>query len=451
MTSRLRQAAIHSAVRPSRLVRDQDVRLARAADRRADRGDRGCKAGHLRRLQGRDRCGRSQRRRPEFSSTSSSAPPSCEMPRRTAFTTACPAEKSGQEEFDFQYGEDFAAHIEAFHPTFCKVLVRYNPEGEKALNERQAARLKRLSDYLKSKGRSRFMFELLVPPEKAQLDRLKGDKKAYDLELRPRLMVEAIEELQDAKRGTGHVEDRGARPSRRLREDCRSRQARGPGQGQLHHSGPRRGRQEGARVVGDRVVSVPGFIGFAVGRTTSGSRWSDWRAGKLTREAGGGRDCAGRYREFVGIFERGTTARDAMNMRSVKLAPSILAADFGQLGDQVAGSGKGGGRPHPRRRHGRPFRAQHFHGSADRAVAAKGHDAAVGDAPDDHRSGLVPRGVRRGGVGFLSGSLGGQQQPAPHRAAHQSLGQARRSRYQPGDARVRAGGDSCRRLTRYWS
>jgi 5-dehydro-2-deoxygluconokinase len=40
------------------------------------------------------------------------------------YITACPAEKSGQEEFDFEYGEDFAQHIETFHPTFCKVLVR---------------------------------------------------------------------------------------------------------------------------------------------------------------------------------------------------------------------------------------------------------------------------------------------------------------------------------------
>jgi len=45
------------------------------------------------------------------------------------YSTACPAEKSGQDEFDFEYGEDFAKHIEAFHPSFCKVLVRYNPEG----------------------------------------------------------------------------------------------------------------------------------------------------------------------------------------------------------------------------------------------------------------------------------------------------------------------------------
>src|SRR6266404_2947728 len=68
------------------------------------------------------------------------------------YTIACPAEKSGQEEFDFQYGEDFAKHIEAFHPTFCKVLVRYNPEGDQEMNQQQAARLKRLSDYLLSEG-----------------------------------------------------------------------------------------------------------------------------------------------------------------------------------------------------------------------------------------------------------------------------------------------------------
>src|SRR5437588_8450662 len=102
---------------------------------------------------------------------------------KNGYSTSCPAEKSGQDEFDFEYGEDFAKHIEKFNPSFCKVLVRYNPEGEKALNQRQAQRLKRLSDYLHSKGKSMFMFELLVPAEKAQLDRVKGDKKAYDLQI----------------------------------------------------------------------------------------------------------------------------------------------------------------------------------------------------------------------------------------------------------------------------
>src|SRR5439155_27354116 len=69
---------------------------------------------------------------------------------------------------------------------------------EKALNQRQTSRLKRLSDYLHGKSRSLYMFELLVPAEKAQLDRVKGDKKAYDREVRPGLMVQAIQQLQDA-------------------------------------------------------------------------------------------------------------------------------------------------------------------------------------------------------------------------------------------------------------
>src|SRR5438128_11630432 len=93
-----------------------------------------------------------------------------QVPERAAahgHLTSCPAEKSGQEEFDFEYGEDFATHIGAFQPTFCKVLVRYNPEGDPALNRRQAARLHQLSAYLHGKSQSRFMFELLVPAEKA--------------------------------------------------------------------------------------------------------------------------------------------------------------------------------------------------------------------------------------------------------------------------------------------
>ena len=30
---------------------------------------------------------------------------------------AMPVEKSGQDEFDFEYGDDFGAHIEKFDPT----------------------------------------------------------------------------------------------------------------------------------------------------------------------------------------------------------------------------------------------------------------------------------------------------------------------------------------------
>ena len=116
---------------------------------------------------------------------------------KSGYTFCLPTEKSGQHEFDFEYGEEFAHKIEEFDPTFTKVLVRQNPAGDAALNRRQTARLKRLSDYLREKQRL-FMFELLVPAEPKQLEQFHGDKHAYDVELRPKLMIQAIHELQDA-------------------------------------------------------------------------------------------------------------------------------------------------------------------------------------------------------------------------------------------------------------
>ncbi len=110
---------------------------------------------------------------------------------------AMPVEKSGQEEFDFEYGSEFGAHIQAFNPAFSKVLVRYNPEGDGATNARQSGRLKELSDWLHHNER-RFLFELLVPAEPRQLESVGGDGGRYDREVRPSLMRVAIAELQEA-------------------------------------------------------------------------------------------------------------------------------------------------------------------------------------------------------------------------------------------------------------
>jgi 5-dehydro-2-deoxygluconokinase len=216
--------------------------------------------------------------------------------------TACPAEKSGQDEFDFEYGEDFARHIEAFDPTFCKVLVRYNPQGDRALNRTQAARLKRLSDFLAARNRSRLMFELLVPPEKAQLDKVKGDRKAYDLELRPGLMVEAIHELQDA----GVEPDLWKIEGLDRPEDCRKIVAAARAGGRDRVGCIVLGRGEDERKVREWLgiaAEVPGFIGFAVGRTVFWDALVAWRASAATREQAVAR-IAARYREFVDIFDR---------------------------------------------------------------------------------------------------------------------------------------------------
>ncbi|MGC2203984.1 MAG: hypothetical protein WA633_28045 [Stellaceae bacterium] len=72
--------------------------------------------------------------------------------RRNGLITCAPAEKSGQEEFQFEYGDRYADHIAEFKPTFVKVLGRYNPESDEALNRRQATWLRELADYTHKSG-----------------------------------------------------------------------------------------------------------------------------------------------------------------------------------------------------------------------------------------------------------------------------------------------------------
>ena len=117
--------------------------------------------------------------------------------RERGMPFAMPVEKSGQDEFDFEFGERFGDHIREFSPTFAKVLVRYNPGGDREMNARQAERLARLSRWLRDDDR-KFLFELLVPAEPAQLTEVGGDADRYDREVRPGLMIEAIGELHAA-------------------------------------------------------------------------------------------------------------------------------------------------------------------------------------------------------------------------------------------------------------
>jgi len=221
--------------------------------------------------------------------------------RRQELLTACPVEKSGQDEFQFEYGSDYARHVEQFAPTFCKVLVRYNPGGDKAMNRRQAARLGQLSDYLHGSGRL-FMFELLVPPTAAQLQRFGNDKSAYDEQLRPMLVVQAIHELQDS----GVEADVWKIEGLEQREDCESVVAAARRAGRDNVGCIVLGRHEDEQTVRRWLLiaaGVPGFIGFAVGRTTFWDPLADYRAKRIARDTAVARIAAS-YREWVDLFEK---------------------------------------------------------------------------------------------------------------------------------------------------
>ncbi|REK12563.1 MAG: DUF2090 domain-containing protein [Planctomycetota bacterium] len=223
--------------------------------------------------------------------------------RQQGYIVAMPTEKSGQHEFDFEYGDQFGAHVDEFDPTFTKVLVRYNPASDKELNARQLERLKRLSDYLHERGRL-YMFEMLVPAEPDQLEAC-GGQKQYDDQVRPGLMVQAIREIQDA----GVEPDVWKIEGLDRREDCVNIVEAARRGGREHVGCIVLGRGESEQKVVEwlqTAADVPGFIGFAVGRSTFLQTIVDFRAGKLDKEASA-RQIAERFLNWIEIFE---TARD---------------------------------------------------------------------------------------------------------------------------------------------
>ncbi len=205
-----------------------------------------------------------------------------ERARKHNFTTCICVEKSGQDEFDFEYGKDYPAHISKFAPTFVKVLVRYNTEADKTINMRQAARLAELSTFLEKEG-IKYMFELLVPATPEQLERCQGNKATFDVEIRPKLMVAAIQELQKAK-----VEpDVWKLEGLDRKEDCVRvcEAARADGRDKVGVIVLGRGENE--QKVRDWLkvgANVKGVCGFAVGRTVFWEPLKGFKENRLTRE-----------------------------------------------------------------------------------------------------------------------------------------------------------------------
>jgi myo-inositol catabolism protein IolC len=225
------------------------------------------------------------------------------MASQAGAVLAMPVERSGQDEFDFEYGEDFGAHIVGFDPAFAKVLVRYNPDGDADVNARQAERLKRLGDWLHERDR-KFLFELLVPATPAQLEGVGGDAERYDLEVRPDLMVTTIAQMQDAGVEADIWKIEGIDKA----EDCKriAEQARAGGRDEVACIVLGRGANA------DKVdhwlkmgAATPGYSGFAIGRTIWWDALVGWRDGDISREQAA-TQIAERYRRAIDVYESTT-------------------------------------------------------------------------------------------------------------------------------------------------
>jgi myo-inositol catabolism protein IolC len=215
---------------------------------------------------------------------------------------AMPVEKSGQDEFDFQYGEEFGNHIEDFDPAFSKVLVRYNTEADREMNARQAERLRRLGDWLHERER-KFLFELLVPATPEQIEAAGGDEDRWDKQERPKVMKAAIEELQAA----GVEPDIWKIEGIDRREDCEmiSATARAGGRDGVACVVLGRGADDAAVDHWLRTGSgVPGYIGFAIGRSIWWDPLKAFVDGNLGREEAA-KQIAANYRRFIDVYNGG--------------------------------------------------------------------------------------------------------------------------------------------------
>jgi myo-inositol catabolism protein IolC len=201
---------------------------------------------------------------------------------------AMAAERSSVPEFDFEYGEDFARHIEDFEPDFVKILARYNPEGDRELNRRQAERLARLSDYLGPRD-TKYLFELIVP--------LAPDRQSA----RSQLVAAAIGELQAAgvEPDIWKVEGLDSVADFRLVAEA----ARAGGRDDVGCVVLGAGADE-ATVANwlRQAAAVDGFIGFAIGRTIFWDALTGWLAREHDRETAVDM-IAGNYRRTIELYE----------------------------------------------------------------------------------------------------------------------------------------------------
>jgi myo-inositol catabolism protein IolC len=213
---------------------------------------------------------------------------------------AMPIEASGREELAFEDG-GWKQRIAELRPTWVKVLLRYNPGGEANMNRQQRSKLREVRQRSRDTGLG-FMLELLVPPTPAQLESVGGDPSRYDLEIRPDLTVQAIGELRLDEIGADVWKLEGLD----ARADC-VRVADAAGAPCLVLG---RGADRDAVVRWlTTAADVPGYIGFAIGRSIW---WEAWRAFFATDGAADAREVAvtaiaERYADYVRVYEAAAT------------------------------------------------------------------------------------------------------------------------------------------------
>jgi myo-inositol catabolism protein IolC len=185
--------------------------------------------------------------------------------QRDGTVLAIPVEKSGQDWFGYEWGEQWRDHLSRIRPEFAKILVRDNPAFNPADRKAQFTALRELSDDL-VKLEIPLLYELLVPATDEQLAMVNGDKDRYDSEVRPGLEVQVIKQNQDAGVEPAIWKIEGletADAARAVVTQIRSGGRESVDAILLGRDAPRERLYHWIEV----AAPVEGFVGFAIGRS----------------------------------------------------------------------------------------------------------------------------------------------------------------------------------------
>jgi len=226
--------------------------------------------------------------------------------RSAGIRFAIPVEDSGREEFGFE-SPRWAELLDEVDPSWAKALVRYDPEGDPAVNARQRAALGELSDHCRKTDRG-FMLEVLVPPSPSRLEAVEGERGRFDREVRADLTVRGIAEIQET----------GVEPNLWKLEGFEepadyervAAAARSGGRDQVGCIILGRGEDAAAVERWLRAgAGVPGVVGWAIGRTIWWDPLRAYFAGADSSEDEAVDRIAANYRHFVDVDESAVARR----------------------------------------------------------------------------------------------------------------------------------------------
>jgi len=166
-------------------------------------------------------------------------------------------EKSGQDEFAFEYADAFAQHIEKYKPNFVKALIRYKSGVD-------CSGLKTLSDYCHKIG-YKFMLEVLTE-NKTEKEAITAIMDLQNAGIEPDIWkLEGMETEEEY----GNIVDRAQNGGRQNVKMV------------ILGRGAKQETVEKWIKIGARVK---GIIGFAVGRTIFQEPLSEYKNGKIDKE-----------------------------------------------------------------------------------------------------------------------------------------------------------------------